>query len=76
VPVAVIGYEFWDRRFGQDPAVIGKVIRIEGTHSHLPGWVRAPKQITDGHLSKLATAKGAVLATLDERIPGSYRIPG
>jgi hypothetical protein len=24
--------------------------------SHLPLWVRAPKQITDGHLSKLATA--------------------
>jgi MacB-like periplasmic core domain len=42
-PVAVIGYEFWDRRFGRDPAVIGKVIRIEGTHSHLPDWVRAPK---------------------------------
>ena len=43
--------------------------------SHLPGWVRAPKQITDGHLSKLASAKGAILATLDENIPGSYLIP-
>src|SRR6202035_3680061 len=38
--------------------------------SHLPGWVRAPKQITDGHLSKLASAKGANLATLDGSIPG------
>jgi len=43
--------------------------------SHLPTWVRAPKQITDGHLSKLATANSAVLATLDESIPGSYLIP-
>jgi predicted nucleic acid-binding protein len=43
--------------------------------SHLPPWVRAPKQITDGHLSKLATANAAVLATLDESIPGSYLIP-
>jgi predicted nucleic acid-binding protein len=43
--------------------------------SHLPSWVRAPKQITDGHLSKLASANGAVLATLDENIPGSYLIP-
>jgi len=43
--------------------------------SHLPAWVKAPKQITDGHLSKLASAKGAVLATLDESIPGSYLIP-
>jgi predicted nucleic acid-binding protein len=43
--------------------------------SHLPTWVRAPKQITDGHLSKLAIANSAILATLDESIPGSYLIP-
>jgi hypothetical protein len=43
--------------------------------SHLPGWVRGPRQITDGHLSKLANTNGAVLATLDENIPGSYLIP-
>ncbi len=43
--------------------------------SQLPGWVRTPKQITDGHLSKLASANGAVFATLDESIPGSYLIP-
>jgi predicted nucleic acid-binding protein len=43
--------------------------------SHLPAWVRAPKQITDGHLSKLASENGAILATLDENIPGSYLIP-
>ncbi len=29
-PVAVIGYEFWQERFGGNPAVIGKTIRIEG----------------------------------------------
>jgi uncharacterized protein len=43
--------------------------------SHLPAWVRAPKQITDGHLVKLATANSAMLATLDASIPGSYLIP-
>ncbi len=43
--------------------------------SHLPGWVRAPKLITDGHLSKLASSNGAVLTTLDGSIPGSYLIP-
>jgi len=43
--------------------------------SHLPGWVKAPKQITDGHLAKLASANGALFATLDENIPGAYRIP-
>jgi predicted permease len=29
-PVAVIDYEFWNRRFARDPKVIGKAIRIEG----------------------------------------------
>ena len=43
--------------------------------SHLPGWVKAPKQITDGQLSELAKANCAVLATLDANIPGSYSIP-
>jgi uncharacterized protein len=42
--------------------------------SHLPAWVRTPKQITDGHLVKLANANGAMLATLDGRIPGAYLI--
>ncbi|MGB7584825.1 MAG: hypothetical protein WBM11_08255 [Terriglobales bacterium] len=43
--------------------------------SHLPGWVKTAKQITDGHLAKLATANGAVLTTLDENIPGSFVVP-
>ncbi len=43
--------------------------------SHLPAWVRAPKQITDGHLGKLASANAAILATVDDNIPGSYLIP-
>jgi uncharacterized protein len=43
--------------------------------SALPGWVKTPKQTTDGHLAKLATSNTAVLATLDAKIPGSYLIP-
>jgi predicted nucleic acid-binding protein len=43
--------------------------------SHLPAWVKTPKQTADGHLLQLAAANGAVLATLDERIPGAYLIP-
>lgn len=50
-------------------------IRDENDISYLPGWVKAPRQITDGHLTKLAAASDAVLATLDENIPGSYLIP-
>lgn len=43
--------------------------------SLLPGWVRAPKQTTEGHLVKLASANEAVLATLDEGIQGAFLIP-
>ena len=43
--------------------------------SHLPKWVRTPKQTTDGHLAELARAKEAILATLDRRIPGAFVIP-
>jgi hypothetical protein len=43
--------------------------------SYLPVWVKSPRQTTDGHLVELAKASEAVLATLDEKVPGSYRIP-
>ena len=43
--------------------------------SHLPGWVKTAKQTTDGHLLQLAKAKGAMLATLDRRIPRAFLIP-
>lgn len=44
--------------------------------SQLPNWVKTPKQVTDGHLVQLARAHGAVLATLDGKIPGAFVIPG
>jgi predicted nucleic acid-binding protein len=43
--------------------------------SALPAWVKSPAQTTDGHLLQLAKANGAVLATLDEGIPGAFLIP-
>ncbi len=43
--------------------------------THLPSWVKTPKQLTDGHLLALAKANGAALATLDRGIPGAVLIP-
>jgi len=43
--------------------------------SHLPSWVKMARQTTDGHLVQLASASGAVLATLDRRIPGAFLVP-
>lgn len=41
----------------------------------LPTWVVTARQTTDGHLITLAEEQGAKLATLDQGIPGAYRIP-
>ena len=30
-PVAVLGYRFWQRQFGGDPAVVGRQLRLNGT---------------------------------------------
>jgi uncharacterized protein len=43
--------------------------------SQIPAWVKTAKQLTDGHLTRLAAAHGAVLATLDTKIAGAYLIP-
>jgi len=43
--------------------------------SALPAWVKSPVHTADGHLLQLASANGAVLATLDEGIPGAFVIP-
>jgi predicted nucleic acid-binding protein len=43
--------------------------------SALPLWAQFPAQTADGHLVQLASANGAVLATLDEGIPGTFVIP-
>ena len=44
--------------------------------TRLPAWVKTGRQTTDGHLAELARANDSVLATLDERIPSVFVIPG
>ncbi len=39
-PVAVLGYEFWSRRFARDPAVIGRTIHIENVSFTIVGVSR------------------------------------
>jgi predicted permease len=41
-PVLVLGYSFWQKRFGGDPSVIGKQVRIDGKPVEIVGVV--PKQ--------------------------------
>jgi predicted permease len=41
-PVMVLGYSFWQKRFGGDPSVIGKQVRIDGKPVEIIGVV--PKE--------------------------------
>ena len=43
--------------------------------SKLSAWVKTAKQTTDGHLVQVAEAHGAVLATLDRKIPTALVVP-
>ena len=54
-----------------------KISLITDDHGaeRLPKWVKTGKQTTDGHLTELAKAHGAKLATLDGKIPGAFVIP-
>jgi uncharacterized protein len=57
-------------------ATVAPLTFIPDAHdiSHLPAWVKTPRQTADGHLAELAAASGAVLATLDTKIPGAHLI--
>jgi predicted permease len=41
-PLAVISYEYWMRRFGRDPEVIGRTLRMGGRLYEIVGVVEAP----------------------------------
>ena len=41
-PVLVLGYSYWQKRFGGDPGVIGKQVRVNGKQATIIGVV--PKQ--------------------------------
>jgi predicted permease len=71
-PVALIGYELWTNRYGRDPNVIGRVLRISGTAATIVGvmpegmkfpddselWV--PLVPTDAQLARDARRLGVV----------------
>lgn len=43
--------------------------------SDLPSWVGGARQVTDGHLLRLAETHSMHLATLDKGIPKAFLIP-
>jgi len=71
-PVAVLGYKFWQRRFGGDPAIVGKTIQLDHDRYNVVGV--AAKRFTwddaDVYLP-LKTTAGAESSELEARLrPG------
>ena len=56
-PVAIISHDIWTRRFGADPAAIGRTIDLNGKRTPVIGVlpagfaVPAAKPISSGHSS-------------------------
>ena len=60
-PVAVINHEFWLRRFGGDPAIVGKSLRIEGKLFSIVGVARKwSTGITVGDSPEITVPAGAL----------------
>jgi len=86
-PVAVIDYEFWNSRFGRDPKVIGKAIRIDGELFTVVGVSRkwftgmtpgaAPDitiPITAGSLAKNTTVRSLLWVSLAGRLKDGFTL--
>ena len=40
-PVMVLTHDYWQRRFGGDPAIIGKMVRVDGRNVEVVGVVQS-----------------------------------
>jgi predicted permease len=74
--VAVLDHDFWVRRFGRDPAVVGRVLRVNGRPRTIvgvasEGFQGTGMQTRDIWLSMDADKKGSVLAAGRLRPGGS-----
>ena len=69
VAAAIATLERWKR------ATKARIVADDLGAARLPAWADTAAKTTDGHLSELAQAHGAKLATLDTRIPGAILLP-
>jgi len=66
--IVVLGYGYWQRRFGGDPQVIGKQVRIEARPATIVGV--APKEFT-GQFTSFEMGAYAPLSTAFDRSPAN-----
>jgi putative ABC transport system permease protein len=66
-PVAVISYGFWKSRYGGDPAVLGRVVPLNGTATTIVGVMK------DGFAYPRATTRIWIPLKIDPANPGSRK---
>jgi predicted permease len=60
-PVAVLGREVWERRFGADPSLVGSSIRLDGVETTVIGILPAGVRLPSDHQSGARTEVWAPL---------------
>ena len=69
-PVAVISYGYWKSRYGAEPAVLGRVVPMNGTPTEIVGVMR------DGFTYPLATNRLWLPLKIDPANPGGRKSHG
>ncbi len=65
--VVVLGRRFWERRFGADPQVVGRVIRLDGEPFTVSGVLREDPHLTWAEDAQLWAPLGAFRHGFDSR---------
>jgi putative ABC transport system permease protein len=64
-PAAVIGERYWDRRFGNSPAAIGRIVTIRGRAFTIVGVTPASfESVRPGRVTDVTVPQGALIAEL------------
>lgn len=72
--VAVLGYGLWQRRFGGDPAILGRAIRVDGTPTQVVGIM--PRTFDFGGPTRKADIWVPLHLDLAEEDPGDFSFSG
>jgi putative ABC transport system permease protein len=68
-PVALITYEFWQKRFAGDPTIIGRSLRLSETASTVVGILPAGIEFPIGHAPAISTGSTVYAGTHDIWLP-------
>jgi putative ABC transport system permease protein len=68
-PVVMVGYDLWQRRFGGDPSLVGRIVDVDGRHAQvvgiMPRGFRFPIEFQSRTAAQIVSPLGADRAAAD-----------